>query len=129
MSQRSKANSRQSNPSQPAKQAQAQVSVSAPAVVNEVPLDIENLASLLEMRTEGEEVIPLARRLQKALVKLIDPRVNQIMKIAETLTSDKYDSTVKLREIQSKMTRQTDIGAFERLASQVVTLDQEVKTL
>ena len=57
-------------------------------VQSEVPLDIERLAGLLEQKDKSN---PIAGRLQKSVAKLVEPRVNQVMKLVENLTTEKYD--------------------------------------
>ena len=53
-----------------------------------MPLDIERLAGLLEQKDKSN---PIAGRLQKSVAKLVEPRVNQVMKLVENLTTEKYD--------------------------------------
>lgn len=66
----------------------------------------EDLAKQLEMK--GVAISPNAKRIQKAIIKLLEPRTSQIMTIVEQLKSEQYDNNVATKELSRQMDFKVD---------------------
>ena len=84
--------------------------------LEQLPLEIEKLVQMIEERQDSEsEPSLLSRRLQGALTKLFEPRITPMLKIVETLTSEKYETSLKLKEIETRMSQKVDKNGFNNL--------------
>ena len=72
-----------------------------------MPLDIERLAALLEEQDQAKAG-RLGVRLQQALTKLFEPRIGQVLKIIESLTTERYEHSVQIKELDHKTRSSVD---------------------